>query len=109
MPRAMITASAPFSLKELAVNGPVWNLGKGWQSLGEPGRKHEPVSQVGKLEMWRTGKDYRKKSKDRKGSIREAGQSPGCSRGGKIHKRPRDQEGQRQRSLLKSTEGAEFQ
>lgn len=60
--------------------------------------KDEAVSQARKLEMWRTGKGYRRKE-----SIREAGQSPGCDRGGKIHTRARDQEGRRQKSLLRGT------
>lgn len=68
MPKAIITPSTPFSVKEFAVNSPVWNLGRGWQSLAEPGRKDEPVSQARRLE--RCGeqeRDKRGKAKAGKG------------------------------------------
>lgn len=41
-------------------------------------KEDKPVSKARKLEMWRTRKGCRRKSKDGEGSIRDAGQSPGC-------------------------------
>lgn len=66
-------------------------------------KEDKPVSKARKLEMWRTRKGCRRKSKDGEESIRDPGQSPGCCRGRKMHNKSRGQEGQRQSSLLRGT------
>lgn len=68
----MVTPSTPFSLKEFAVwmalSGTLGGYGRAWESL--EGRKDNPVSQVRKLEVWRIGRAYKRKSKDGKGPSR---------------------------------------